>query len=296
LGPFVQISEKYLRLFCSNVRGLVCNWSSVTAFDWSQYDIVALNEVWNIKDFENMKVDNFEIKTSRIRQNRRGGGTVIFGRKELVCKILTTPFIEGCIETSGLSTCGVVFLNIYRPPGGNKDDFSRILLQYISSLNGRRLIIGGDFNVNRMADVAWYDNLCLGYGLETKIANITRVESGSCIDNYLSNIEGVYEVSNICIADHQAITAKLEVSNITISEKPKIHYRQLKEHDFAQFNHRLYNDVVIEGDNIELKWLNLQKSIHTLVEECFPIKSCTKKYVFNMSRGLMKSRDKKNKI
>jgi len=90
--------EKFLRLFCSNVRGLICNWGVATNFDWEQFDIVAFNEVWSIKDFENLKVNNFEVKSSRLRQNHRGGGTVIFGRRDLVCKPLSTPFVEGCIH------------------------------------------------------------------------------------------------------------------------------------------------------------------------------------------------------
>ncbi len=65
--------EKYLRLLSSNVRGLVCNWNAVKAIDWNDYDIVAFNEVWNIKEYENLKVEGFEIKTKKLRDNRRGG-------------------------------------------------------------------------------------------------------------------------------------------------------------------------------------------------------------------------------
>ncbi len=65
--------SKSLSLFCSNVRGLVCNWSSATSFSWNEYDLVAFNEIWEIKEFENLIVDNFEIKTKKCRQTTRGG-------------------------------------------------------------------------------------------------------------------------------------------------------------------------------------------------------------------------------
>jgi len=35
------------------VRGIVCNWAATTAFNWADYDIVAFNETWGIKEFEN---------------------------------------------------------------------------------------------------------------------------------------------------------------------------------------------------------------------------------------------------
>ena len=68
----------------------------------------------------------------------------------------------------------------------------------------------------------------------------------------------------------------------------------MKEANYALFNHKLYNEVIVGGNNIEEKWSNLQNTIHDLVEECFPKKSSNRRYVFSMSQGLLKSRDKKN--
>ena len=289
--------ENSLRLFCSNVRGLVCNWNAATSFDWSNYDLVAFNEVWSIKDFENLTVNNYEIKTKKLRANRRGGGSVIFGRLDLDCVPINSPFIEGCIESTCIKIGDLTFINIYRPPNGNRVEFVDTLTQFIESLRGGKLIIGGDFNVNYLTDPLWYNNICLGFGLSAKITNITRVASSTCIDNFLSNMHGVYEVSDISIADHHAVTAKLDFdTNEVISSKQKFYYRQMKEENYALFNHKLYNDVTIHGNSIDDKWTNLQNTIHKLVEECFPKKSSSRRYVFSMSPGLLKSRDKKNRL
>ncbi len=40
----------------------------------------------------------------------------------------------------------------------------------------------------------------------------------------------------------------------------------------------------------------MQSKITNIVEECFPLKQSSKHYVFKMSAGLMKSRDKKNRL
>ena len=104
--------EEFLQLFCSNVRGLVCNWDAATSFNWNEYDIVAFNEIWSIKDYENLKFNNFEVKTLKKRTNGRGGGSSIFGRANDKIDILDTTFLEGCIETTGVKFNGVTFINI----------------------------------------------------------------------------------------------------------------------------------------------------------------------------------------
>ena len=72
-----------LRVIVSNVRGLVCNWDKVTSFNWNEYDIIALNEVWTIQNYEHLKVDGYEVKTMKLRENGRGGGTIIFGKNSI---------------------------------------------------------------------------------------------------------------------------------------------------------------------------------------------------------------------
>jgi hypothetical protein len=63
-----------LKVFCSNVRGIVKNWSGVNSFDWGEFDILCFNEVWGIKDYENLSVEGYEIKNKKLRETRRGGG------------------------------------------------------------------------------------------------------------------------------------------------------------------------------------------------------------------------------
>ena len=287
--------EEFLRLFCSNVRGLVCNWDAATSFDWNDYDIVAFNEIWSIKDYENLKFNNFEVKTMKQRTNSRGGGSIIFGRANDKIDILETPFLEGIIETTGVKFNGVTFINVYRPPSGNKADFLDTLSRYIESINSDKIVVGGDFNINVLAEPQAIENFCLGLGLSLKINSVTRVASSTCIDYYLSNLDGVFEVSEVSIADHLAITAKIVVNASPIKTTQKFMYRQMKEENFAAFNARLYNLEVV-GRSTEDKWEFLQNSVKTIIDDSFPVKTSNKKFLFTMSQGLLKSRDKKNKL
>ena len=195
LGPTNdRMRETNLRFLCSNVRGLICNWSNAVSFDWGNYDVVAFNEVWGIKTFENINVPNFEIKTMKLRQNSRGGGTIIFGRKDITCEILETPFWEGCLESTGIKIGTTHFVNLYRPPNGNKQEFVDILMQYLDTLGGKNIIIGGDFNLDLTGGNRYIEDICNLYRLEPKIRDCTRIDSGTCIDNFITNMEGNFKV------------------------------------------------------------------------------------------------------
>ncbi len=289
------MGEKLLKIFCSNVRGLVCNWSNARSFNWSEFDVIALNEVWGIKDFENLEVDDFEIKAINLRKNSRGGGTLIFGKTNLETLKLETPFIEGIIETTGIKIGDVNFIQVYRPPSGSKDEFTDNLMFFLDRLGGQKIVIGGDFNLNTLVNNKWIDTLCHNYNLKIRITNPTRLESETCIDNFLTNVNGTFMVSSISIADHQAILAHLSVTNIKLKNKLKFYYREMKEHNWLLFKNELHK-ISIEGENIEQKWYKFMQDIKLTVETCFPIRSTTKKYLFSMSRGLLKCRDKKNSL
>ena len=286
-----------LRIFCSNVRGLINNWKNATAFNWDEFDIIAFNEVWGIKDFENVKVDGFELKTAKLRQETRGGGTAIFVRNTLVVKILTTPFVEGTIETAGIKIGNINFISIYRPPNSRKDDFVDGLSTYLDTLGGQQIILGGDLNLNMNLNTpnAWINNICNTYDLKPRISGVTRIDSGTCIDNFLSNIEGTFRISTIAIADHQAITAAIPLEDKQTTGKQKFLYRDMKESNWIIFKTKIFG-LTIRGEGIEEKWKNILDDIKHSVESSFPMKQAKRDYMFSMSQGLRKSRDKKNKL
>ena len=119
------------------------------------YDLLAFNEVWNVKHYENLKVVGFEIKGMKLRQLGRGGGTLIFGRTSILTTTLETPFIEGCIETSGVKIGDINFINVYRAPNGNKQEFFNLITNYLDTLMGQNIVLGGDFNLDSNKDNKW---------------------------------------------------------------------------------------------------------------------------------------------
>jgi hypothetical protein len=289
------MKDRELCVFCSNVRGLVKNWCSASNFDWDKYDLIGFNEIWGVKEFENLKVNNFEVLTCRQRTERRGGGSIIFGKSALNVKVLNTPFVEGIIESTGVKVNGIIFLNIYRPPSGDKTEFLEILSQYLDTVRGSKLLLGGDYNINSLSGYTVLNSICSLYNLEVKINDITRIESGTCIDNFLSNVVGKFEVNEVCIADHQAITAKVPCENNTVKKLDLFTYREMKESNWQCFKQGIHS-INIRGEDINIKWSNLLDDIKSVVEHSFPEKTRRTKYIFTMSQGLLKSKDRKNKL
>ena len=101
------------------------------------------------------------------------------------------------------------------------------LTQYLDTIRGQKIIIGGDFNLNTMGGNIFIDNICSLYGLEVKINGVTRIESNTCIDNYLSNVTGNYFISDTCIADHQAIIAEITTDDYLNKKKEQFIYKYI---------------------------------------------------------------------
>ena len=159
------------------MRGLVCNWDTINSLSWEDYDILAFNEVWKINDFENLKISDFNIKTVKLRDVTRGGGSIIYVRDNIKCAILETPFIEGVIESTGIKIGKFNFIQIYRPPIGDKNLFIEKLSEYIDNLKGEQILIGGDFNINNLVKNKWIDYMCNNYQLNAEISKPTRINS-----------------------------------------------------------------------------------------------------------------------
>jgi len=285
-----------LRTFTSNVRGLVKNWDAIQQIDTNSYDIILLNEIWQIKDFENISIENFEIANIYQRENQRGGGVIIYIKKDIKYEKFDSPIEQGLIETTSIKVENNIFTSLYRPPSGNKQLFCENLTEWISSLNNKNIYLAGDFNINNLNhERMYFNNIEASTGLVAKITNITRIQSDSCIDNILTNLTGNHKVSTISIADHQGLISSLETTVNRISTEEKFKYRLMKEQNWQKFKEEV-TKLRINGNNIDEKWSNLCSDIKSAVDKSFPIIWSKKKYEFDMSRGLLKSKNKKNKL
>ena len=171
------------------------------------------------------------------------------------------------------------------------------LTTWIERSGNKSLYIAGDFNLNYLnEEKTHFDSIENNTRLKPSITGITRIASGTCIDNILTNIDGTHKVSLISIADHQGL-----MSQINLKEKKEkllreqFTYREMKEGNWNIFSNEL-TLLTIKGITIDQKWTNLSDDIKKIVEKAFPEKKSNIKYKFQMTQGLLKSKNKKNKL
>ncbi len=251
--------------------------------------------MWSVKDYENLLIDGFEVKALETRKLGRGGGVIIFGKKELKTEVINVPFIEGVFESVAIKLGNVIVVNIYRPPSGNREVFMQEFERILTSFGHNELIITGDFNINFLERNNEIYNICGQFGVNVRLQGITRPASGTCLDNFISNVNGTYSITNISIADHLAIKAKVEIAQKLKKKKIVYEFRSMGEVNWLMFKHGMHN-LVINGDNVNDKWNDLSNQVKQIITNSFPMKSTKHDYKFTMSRALMKSRDRKNKL
>ena len=66
----------------------------------------------------------------------------------------------------------------------------------------------------------------------------------------------------------------------------------MKDKNWQQFGLEL-RQITICGDTTKTKWENLCQDMKKKIEICFPERKYNREYKFTMSKGLLKSRDKK---
>ena len=277
------------------MRGIVKHWDALKQIKTDHYEILLFNEIWQIRDFEHLKIPNFKIANVKQRDAQRGGGVLIFIKENLEFEKIESPSINGIIETVAIKIQNTVITSLYRPLAGNKQVFSEKLIEWIDSMRNIKILIAGDFNLNYLNnDREFFNSLETSTGLSAKISEVTRLSSNTCIDNIVTNLPGNHRVSNICLADHQGLISNI-LQSAKKTKKSSYKYREMSERNWTTFSTELTN-LTIDGDCINEKWNDICNKIKGVVQKSFPEKTTTIKHKFIMSQGLLKSRDKKNKL
>ncbi len=117
-----------MRIFTSNVRGLVRNWDAIKAIDISKFDILMFNEIWQIRNFENISLSDFKIANIYQRNAQRGGGVLTYIRDNIEFEKYKSRVTEGINESVAIALCNSIISVVYRPPSGNKNEFKEVYL------------------------------------------------------------------------------------------------------------------------------------------------------------------------
>jgi len=218
------------------------------------------------------KINGFELAHWYQRENR-GGGVAIYVKTGMEFTQINGKINIGITEAIGINTNGLNIFCIYRPPSGNKNEFINDMCSLMDNNRGRKVILGGDFNINNLVENNVLNDWANTYNLKAKIKGITRPESGSCLDNFYTNTDGNFWISNTSIADHLSIIAEIKTENQVIHKKIR-KYKQgkINKKVYIEYN-RIYRKLIIAEkekefkQKMELAGTNSKKKWQTLKEE-----------------------------
>ena len=92
---------KATKIYAANVRGLVKNLKVIHTLNLETYDVLLFSEIWSIKEYENVVINSFELKT-KYQRDSRGGGVAIFTKKGLKTDTLNPVVNNGITEAVGI--------------------------------------------------------------------------------------------------------------------------------------------------------------------------------------------------
>ena len=218
---------------------------------------------------------------------------------EILHVIIEQPFIKKCI-----------LINVYRPPQGNVDLFTKKIIDNITDLNVKfpnaEIILLGDFNLNTLTknsidaqQVKWIEQAT---GLKQYITGTTRHSNNdSCIDLIFTNLQNTFstKILDVNISDHQFIYL-----NRKHQTKPRAKLdvlgRSYKNYDHDLFCHKLLQMNWMhfyQMENVNIAWNIMLTNIKSAIDDMCPLKhfkvaQAKEPWVTNEILELIKDKDK----
>lgn len=231
-------------------------------------------------------------------------------------------FEVACIEIK--DSMNIVILVIYRTPSSNLEVLFEKLEMLLDKLHHestkKKIVIGGDFNVNMLGknenkDKERLTQLMESYNMYTNFTEPTRItpNSATCIDNIFTNfVTDNCKIIETCLSDHTA-----QVINFTLPSKmlergkKTILRRKFQDYKISQFNKLLqqqdWSPVYIEtcrggyeSDFVNASYNAFASIFYSCFETAFPkIPTKQKQNIINknwITKGIIKSSETKMRL
>ena len=300
-------SIEYYSLFNQNIRSFHCNRANLEVFlesIFQKFHVIVLTETWNsIHNVDLCNLLNY-FGVHSFRQNVPnyggiGGGVSIFCSSSLysIKKMNELCFsnetIESCVAEITLKkdiSLKHVVVAIYRPPGGNIDEFINVLNFILSNelLKDKKIFISGDMNINILApcnDVENYLSMLNSIYFIPAITKPTRdglsndINAGTNLNHIFFNCLIPFSSAIIVsgLTDHHgtAITLKLFDKNNKSNTSFRKTFRPFSNHCLEIFENKLsLNDwnQILQLDDVNLQWDSFIDRVDKLYRESFPLK------------------------
>ncbi|KAG7299269.1 hypothetical protein JYU34_017830 [Plutella xylostella] len=227
-------TQNSLNIIHINIRSMRKNFNAfliLISQCQKKLDLIILTEI-NIKKEElpMYRMDDFDMY-SNTREIKRGGGILIYAKKELNFSAFShngaaSEIIQGQLNTMDQKDIHIVA--VYRPPKTNKLKFTDELHNIIKKLpKYSDVIVVGDTNINLLDETSCrakikYKNMLYSQGMDCLINDVTREEivngrvTRSCLDHLWVRSRRPVPAAHLLttkIADHYLIGATISISD-----------------------------------------------------------------------------------
>ena len=313
-----------MKFLSVNIRSLSCNFSRLKEWIYDLennsvfFDIIALQEVWQIPYPDLFSLEGFQPLVFNCRSRGRGGGVGFFVRQGLKFKVLNelSIFSEGvfesmCIQIDFSERKSVHFVSLYRPPASDQfTNFLDIFNNLTSALDAIECYILTDSNLDLLKLessklVHDYFYAAVANGFLNLITKATRISDRNflLIDQILTNSESKEFKSGVIIdriSDHFMTFGSVS-STRCIKKTQTVKSRNFSVSNKVKFKSALNNlswNSVLDKNDVNLAFSVFWSFFSTLYDLHFPVISA--KFNKNkhkiqgfMSEGLLVSRTTK---
>ena len=305
IDTFTEIQKEFSRnglsIVCFNIRSFYSNSTEFLEYLSStghNYDIIILTETWIKESTLVLSEIPGYFSVHNYRSNMIGGGVSLYIREYIKFECIDTLNISNnLIECLGItisypsSDKKLKLLGIYRPPKGNKKDFTDLLQNLITqhSITGSDAIVAGDMNidlltVDRSDDTNYFINAMNSNSFRPAITKPTRTDkknndSKTLIDHMWINIpEQPISCIFLCnITDHCPIFCRINVPYADNDKLVKITFRDMSVRNKILFQQKLqeknWDSILINvrnSNDVIMKHLN---TVNEHYQSCFPLKT-----------------------
>lgn len=198
---------------------------------------------------------------------------------------ITTISVSNIFECSAiqfnLGSTRIIAVCIYRSPQADVNIFFEKITTILQKCLQEKaeILIMGDFNIDILSDnkeTREFISIAEYFSLKFTIKEPTRLVSRSCLDNFITNIEGDTKVTENHISDHSTCVFRFAQDVNEGISKTKYFNRKINEETTAKFLNCLseqnWQDIFeFETHEVNEMWNNFENKFKILFNECFPL-------------------------
>jgi len=297
-SPSCKPLNPYLTLACQNVRSISTITKNDTIFDFitsCKLDILCLTETHLNRDkaTSSLLYSLTPLNYSLFRLDRpnglgNGGGLAIIHHTSLKPTILSLPHYDSfeCLASTISAPAGSFNLVLlYRPPSSSITDFFTQFGSLLESLasSSTELVITGDFNLHvdckSDPDTVIFMQLLYDFNL-TQLVSFPTHNKGHTLDLLIthtsSNLVPFVTSDDICISDHIAVVASLDIPKPELS-KTSFTYRSTKLIDTSSFSADILASPLVSNSSSDLDTLvsSYNSTLTALLDKHAPSRTTT---------------------